>query len=753
MFKPLQDRERGLHGSPLAFNKAAYVAALPTMRMECSLRHHNACVNHISFSESGDTLLSGSDDVVLGVWDVERRRLRASLRTGHHANIFCVKYMPATGDKVAVSCAGDSEVRVHDLTAGPAMEVYTHHHDRVKKLVTETGNPWLILSAAEDGTVRQLDRRQPQGGPAVLAYVRSHGSNRMIELNSICSPAQRPHLFAVGGGDPWLRVYDRRMTSSIGRAKVVAMYSPAVGNPSYLHDTITGVACSADGRWIIGNYLNDAVYLFALNGDRAPESAAEPPTAVGRPPVQRFRRSMRAEGTEERDEGIALAAEGRLDDIIDVQLEAQRSRMPGQSSRERAEVLAARAGRFRREGRVQEAMVCAAAALRLSPRLGRAFFELAACHEASGNYDAALRDAELAKGLCWSQELEDLEGRLRAHFAEQNARGAVVAAHRAALAEGSEDDEARGISPDLSMELDELREGRIQAFSGELERGEAEGSFRPPRPPRQEPAEAAEPSSSAAADADGETSGGGSLSVGEEVWIDEEIARAITPEPAGSEEGMSESSDELSDESSVSSMESEEEGNALENYLAADWPFADLPDPPEVDDIEDNSHKVWGTDCESDDDPVARLPGTLTPLANRGQGIIDGEPPRDPPSAADGVEQGHVMRYRGHINQQTIKDVAFVGPDDCAVAAGSDCSRLFLWDRATGRLLTAVRSDTHIVNCVASHPHEPLLAACGLDSSIKLWAPHYGVHRMALQRHHLAIIAGNNEQKSMSHYM
>lgn len=56
--------------------------------------------------------------------------------------------------------------------------------------------------------------------------------------------------------------------------------------------------------------------------------------------------------TEERDEGIARAAEGRLDDIIDVQLDAQRSRMPGQSSRERAEVLAARAGRFRREGRV-----------------------------------------------------------------------------------------------------------------------------------------------------------------------------------------------------------------------------------------------------------------------------------------------------------------------------------------------------------------------------------------------------------------
>ena len=57
MFKPLEDRERGVSGSPLSFTKAAYVAALPTLRMEGSLRHHRGCVNHISFSENGASLL------------------------------------------------------------------------------------------------------------------------------------------------------------------------------------------------------------------------------------------------------------------------------------------------------------------------------------------------------------------------------------------------------------------------------------------------------------------------------------------------------------------------------------------------------------------------------------------------------------------------------------------------------------------------------------------------------------------------
>lgn len=300
--------------------------------------------------------------------------------------------------------------------------------------------------------------------------------------------------------------------------------------------------------------------------------------------------------------------------------------------------------------------------------------------------------------------------------------GAVVAAHRAALAEGSEDDGAQGISPPLTMEsMDEPREGRIPAFSGELERGEAEGNFRPPRPPRREPAEAAEPSSSAVADASLQDSlqrmpdsrrrprsrplcvtaadespsaapdlaavpphpsaaailslsseqhttqpqphlSGASASppraqnvaAGAAEHQSSAAARstaaaeaslpaaasaleATPPEPdagagsplhspdalrrrrqefplladligntdewnivgymrelqqelesdsrgsdsdgetSDSEAGMSELSDQLSDESSVSSMESEEEGNALENYLAADWPFACVP--------------------------------------------------------------------------------------------------------------------------------------------------------------------------------
>ena len=74
--------------------------------------------------------------------------------------------------------------------------------------------------------VRQIDRREPLGGPRCLvdvmsrqassASARSLGPRRRlrVSLNSIDAPASKPHLFAVGGSDPWLRVYDRRMAGS-----------------------------------------------------------------------------------------------------------------------------------------------------------------------------------------------------------------------------------------------------------------------------------------------------------------------------------------------------------------------------------------------------------------------------------------------------------------------------------------------------------------------------------------------------------
>ena len=68
--------------------------------------------------------------------------------------------------------------------------------------------------------------------------------------------------------------------------QAVALFSPQVTDPELVMcDNVTGVACSADGRHLLANYLNNHVYLFSIDGvglGASPALAASPATSPGR---------------------------------------------------------------------------------------------------------------------------------------------------------------------------------------------------------------------------------------------------------------------------------------------------------------------------------------------------------------------------------------------------------------------------------------------------------------------------------------
>ena len=49
-----------------------------------------------------------------------------------------------------------------------------------------------------------------------------------------------------------------------------------------------------------------------------------------------------------------------------------------------------------------------------------------------------------------------------------------------------------------------------------------------------------------------------------------------------------------------------------------------------------------------------------------------------------------------------IKQANFWG--DNWVLSGSDCGRVFVWDKWTGEVVNMLTADTHVVNCVQPHP-------------------------------------------------
>lgn len=57
------------------------------------------------------------------------------------------------------------------------------------------------------------------------------------------------------------------------------------------------------------------------------------------------------------------------------------------------------------------------------------------------------------------------------------------------------------------------------------------------------------------------------------------------------------------------------------------------------------------------------------------------------------------------------------------VVGGSDCGSLFIWERATGKVLRLFKADEYSVNTVQCHPNRLLIATSGIDNVIRFWEP------------------------------
>lgn len=135
--------------------------------------------------------------------------------------------------------------------------------------------------------------------------------------------------------------------------------------------------------------------------------------------------------------------------------------------------------------------------------------------------------------------------------------------------------------------------------------------------------------------------------------------------------------------------------------------------------------------------PTGRLGHVLTMWLNSGS--------REEEEEVEGRSGGILARYTGHRNTRTVlKEAAFWG--DHFILSGSDCGRLFVWDKYSGTVLTALSPSPagpqttppppqglppqatppgrgHIPLSVQPHPSYPVVATCGLESAVRVWEP------------------------------
>ncbi|KAG7270907.1 hypothetical protein CRUP_000266 [Coryphaenoides rupestris] len=251
--------------------------------LEAELQGHTGCVNCLEWNEKGDLLASGSDDQHAIIWEPFKHRKLTTMHTGHAANIFSVKFLPHSGDRILVTGAADTKVHVHDITAKETIHMFSDHTNRVKRIATAP---------------MQYDLRESSKRSEVLIDL-TEFCGQLVEAKCLAVNPQDNNYMAVGANGPFVRLYDIRMIhnyrKSVGQGSSSAgvhtfcdrqrpipdgagQYYVAGHLPVKLPDynnrlrvlVATYVTFSPDGTELLVNMGGEQVYLFDLTFKQKP---------------------------------------------------------------------------------------------------------------------------------------------------------------------------------------------------------------------------------------------------------------------------------------------------------------------------------------------------------------------------------------------------------------------------------------------------------------------------------------------------
>uniref|UniRef100_A0A8C7ZDF5 Ddb1 and cul4 associated factor 6 n=1 Tax=Oryzias sinensis TaxID=183150 RepID=A0A8C7ZDF5_9TELE len=692
------------------------------LKLESTLNVHDGCVNTISWNETGEYILSGSDDTFLVITNPYNKKVKTSIRSGHRANIFSAKFMPHTNDQEIISCSGDGIIYYTHTEKSPEHNrqcQFTCHYGTAYEIMTVPNDPCTFLSCGEDGTVRWFDLRMKTSCTKEDCKDDILINCRRAATSISISPLV-PYYLAVGCSDSSVRIYDRRMLGTRatgnytgrGTTGMCVRFVPAhLSNKSC---RVTSLCYSEDGQEVLVSYSSDYIYLFDPKDDQARElkgPSEDRREELRQPPVKRLRLRgdwsdtgprARPESERERDgeQSPNVSLMQRMSDMLsrwfEEASEAQSSRGARPQARPRVDSTQEPNAPERPSGpnpteEPASPAEAAAAALKSTSSSGSSSTVTATPTSSSSPLEssapssspiASSPDSEQSRASSSVPPAATSVSTSRPNTAEP-----VLSLHYS-----SEGTTTSTIKLDFTDEWSV--EGDVCKTSGVIStkmylKWYLNGQKLPPAP-------SAEPPCSSSGSAGPSRSG----------------PQEGSPERVSAEASRDRNPSGASEDTSGGCRRAEpagEEGEGSQSQPARGGQDSD----------------------DSDDDPIPipmsrlRGQGQRRSAAARIQELFRRRKERREmeESETQNIRRPSVkMVYKGHRNSRTmIKESCFWGNN--FVMSGSDCGHIFIWDRHTAEHLMLLEADNHVVNCLQPHPYDPILASSGIDYDIKIWSP------------------------------
>ncbi|PIN00669.1 WD40 repeat protein [Handroanthus impetiginosus] len=609
-----------------------------------------------------------------------------SIETGHSANIFCTKFIPETSNELVASGAGDAEVRLFNLSrlkGGGLQEggispsaIFQCHTRRVKKLAVEVGNPNVVWSASEDGTLRQHDFREgtscPRAGSShpecrdILLDLRCGAKKSLADppkqslaLKSCDISSTRPHLLLVGGSDTFARLYDRRMLPPLSSSLKKLPPPPCVNYfcPMHLSNLgrsslhLTHVTFSPNGEEVLLSYSGEQVYLMDVSV---------------------------ASGSTMRYTSGDVSKLTSFTPILDgVEVHSSHSGLP----------LNGFPLRNRDAAGLDKCRKLVQFAVNSLKGETNCYYGIEACNEVLDGHSHEIGPTLMHECLCIRAAL------LLKRRWKNDAHMAIRDCHRAGKINPSSTKALICMAEALSL-LEKHKEALDFAIAAQ---------------------------SLASSDSE----------IMERVENIKKNIAAAEAEKANTDRG-SNANNRSRRVLSLTDIIYHSEG---ENDTSMDGPEredSDYDEEMEVD-FETSIPTEGRHDVDSNDIPYRNL---NLRIHRRVDSTMETERPNGSSgSSVSSFENNKVayqpemaidmkQRYVGHCNIGTdIKQASFIGQRGEYIASGSDDGRWFIWEKKTGRLLKMLHGDDAVVNCVQCHPYDCVIATSGIDSTIKIWTP------------------------------
>ncbi|XP_050813313.1 DDB1- and CUL4-associated factor 6 isoform X12 [Gopherus flavomarginatus] len=757
------------------------------LKLEATLNVHDGCVNTICWNDTGEYILSGSDDTNLVISNPYSRKVLTTIRSGHRANIFSAKFLPCTNDKQIVSCSGDGVIFYTNVEQDAETNrqcQFTCHYGTTYEIMTVPNDPYTFLSCGEDGTVRWFDTRiktsctKEDCKDDILINCR-----RAATSVAICPPI--PYYLAVGCSDSSVRIYDRRMLGTRatgnyagrGTTGMVARFVPPHLNNKSCR--VTSLCYSEDGQEILVSYSSDYIYLFDPKDDTARElkvpSAEERREELRQPPVKRLR--LRGDWS---DTGPRARPESERErdgeQSPNVSLMQRMSDMLSRWFEEASEVAQSNRGRGRSRSRGGTSRPDASITSNIPPS---AESETAMEVDGPEQLPSSSSSTMSAQAPSTSSSIETPPSTSLLSSPDNEQRPSLEASTHPTLHQS--DSPSSMVNKQLgSMSLDEQQDSEKQSprtgtgepvlslhystegtttstikldFTDEWSSttSSSRGSGSHCKPEGQEEALRTRSSEQTTPENE-ETRVRKELpeevtSAEELKTIDEAVERAetanISEHPGTSTEGESDPnldsicrnpeegpSSEKSKEQESSSQSTESTANPV-NTNHEHQPQPDSSGLASHEESSTRSTTFQETD-DSDDDPVlipgARYrggPGHRRSAVARIQELFRRRKERKE------MEELETLNIRRPLIKMVYKghrnSRTMIKEANFwgsnFVMSGSDCGHIFIWDRHTAEHLMLLEADNHVVNCLQPHPFDPILASSGIDYDIKIWSP------------------------------